>query len=321
MGHNNLKSLGLGIAAGATAIGGIIAGRKALSIARISQGHPFKHRMLDVSSNLLQPKYPLEAMSTYLNGFHFYADDMGRQVEATHFCIQLRHGRHQCVIFDSNRPDARLIGIEYLINEEPFRTLPEEEQQLWHSDHYAVKSGMLVAPAVQALADHATYGDQRHDLHQCVIFDSNRPDARLIGIEYIINEERFRTLDEEEQQLWHSHHYEVKSGMLVAPGVPELAEHAYFEDLVTTYGKTFHTWQYDREDFPYGIPQLMMGFTADGQADTQLVQDRDEELGISTPEKRHNRTDIPTPLVQPRANGWEDGQTVQTSLRNLDVSF
>src|SRR5699024_11940139 len=58
----------------------------------------------------------------------------------------------------------------------------------------------------------------RHDLHQCVIFDSNRPDARLIGIEYIISEERFRTLDEEEQQLWHSHHYEVKSGMLVAPG-------------------------------------------------------------------------------------------------------
>lgn len=250
MGHNNLKSLGLGIAAGAAAIGGIIAGRKALSIARISQGHPFKHRMLDVSSNLLQPKYPLEAMSTYLNGFHFYADDMGRQVEATHFCIHLRH-----------------------------------------------------------------------DLHQCVIFDSNRPDARLIGIEYIISEERFRTLDEEEQQLWHSHHYEVKSGMLVAPGVPELAEHAYFEDLVTTYGKTFHTWQYDREDFPYGIPQLMMGFTADGQADTQLVQDRDEELGISTPEKRHNRTDIPTPLVQPGANGWENGQTVQTSLRNLDVSF
>lgn len=250
MGHNNLKSLGLGIAAGAAAVGGIIAGRKALSIARISQGHPFKHRMLDVSSNLLQPKYPLEAMSTYLNGFHFYADDMGRQVEATHFCIHLRH-----------------------------------------------------------------------DLHQCVIFDSNRPDARLIGVEYIISEERFRTLDEEEQQLWHSHHYEVKSGMLVAPGVSELAEHAYFEDLVTTYGKTFHTWQYDREDFPYGIPQLMMGFTADGQADTELIQDRDEELGISTPEKRHNRADIPTPLVQPGANGWEDGQTVQTSLRNLDVSF
>src|SRR5699024_12735385 len=100
MGHNNLKSLGLGIAAGATAIGGSIAGRKALSIARISQGHPFKHRMLDVSSNLLQPKYPLEAMSTYLNGFHFYADDMGRQGEATHIRIQTRQQLHSCCVCD-----------------------------------------------------------------------------------------------------------------------------------------------------------------------------------------------------------------------------
>src|SRR5699024_3253220 len=211
MGQNYLKSIGLGIAAGAATAAGIIAGQKIMTTAKISQGHQVKHRMLDISSNLMQHKYPLDAMSTYLNGFHFYADDMGRQVEATHFCIHLRH-----------------------------------------------------------------------DLHQCVIFDSNEPDARLIGIEYIISEERFKTLDEEEKQLWHSHHYEVKSGSLVAPGVPQLAEHAYFKDLVTTYGKTFHTWQYDREDFPYGIPQLMMGFTADGQLREDLLQHRDRTLGIST---------------------------------------
>ena len=32
---------------------------------------------------VLQPKLPLDAMSTYLNGFHMYADEMGRMVEAT----------------------------------------------------------------------------------------------------------------------------------------------------------------------------------------------------------------------------------------------
>jgi hypothetical protein len=98
------------------------------------------------------------------------------------------------------------------------------------------------------------------------MFGRNAPDARLIGIEYTISEERFRGLPDDEKRLWHSHHYEVKSGTLAAPGIPDLAEHAYFSDLVTTYGKTFHTWQYDRDDFPYGIPQLMMGFTQDGQA-------------------------------------------------------
>ena len=57
------------------------------------------------------------------------------------------------------------------------------------------------------------------------------------------SKERFRNLPEDEKRLWHCHHYEVKSGELVAPGIPDRAEHAYFSDLVTTYGMTFHTWQ------------------------------------------------------------------------------
>ena len=221
--------------------------RKAVAAAKTGKGHSVKHRALDAAAGTMQTKYPLDAMSTYLNGFHMYADEMGRQVEATHFCIHLRP-----------------------------------------------------------------------DLHQCVIFDRNEADARLIGIEYIITEERFRGLPDEEKRLWHSHHYEVKSGILVAPGIPDLAEHEYFEDLVTTYGKTFHTWQYDRDDFPYGIPQLMMGLTEDGQADQALIDDRDRRLEVSTAHKRENRKDIATPMVAPGANSWESGRTLQTRLEELD---
>lgn len=159
----------------------------------------------------------------------------------------------------------------------------------------------------------------RHDLHQCVIFDRNAADARLIGIEYIVSEERFRGLPEDEKQLWHSHHYEVGSGALVAPGIPDMAEHAYFQDLVTTYGKTFHTWQYDRDDFPYGVPQLMMALTADGQADEALIHERDRRLGVSTSHKRRSRADIPMPDVASGANSWESGRTVQTRLEETDV--
>ena len=140
----------------------------------------------------------------------------------------------------------------------------------------------------------------------------------MIGIEYIISEERSRSLPEDEKRLWHSHHYEVKSGILVAPGIPDMAEHAYFEDLVTTYGKTFHTWQYDRDDFPYGVPQLMMCLTEDGQADEAAIRERDTRLGISTSHKRRNRDDIPMPSVAPGANSWESGRTVQTRLEEMD---
>ncbi|MEU5000455.1 OBAP family protein [Streptomyces sp. NPDC021622] len=242
-GLRSAATAGIGAAAGLTAAAGLLLVRKAATISKVGEGHPLKHRALDLAAGVMQPKYPIDAMSTYLNGFHMYADDMGRQVEATHFCVHLRH-----------------------------------------------------------------------DLHQCVIFDRNAPDARLIGIEYIISEDRFRGLPEDEKRLWHSHHYEVTSGILTAPGIPDMAEHAYFEDLVTTYGKTFHTWQYDRDDFPYGIPQLMMGFTQDGQAADEMIQDRDERLGLSTTHKRQNRADIPVPDVAPGANAWESGRSVQTRV-------
>lgn len=244
-GRGRLGSVGLGAAAGLAAAAGMVLARATLA-GGVGKGHKLKHRLLNAASGAMQRKYPLAAMSTYLNGFHFYADDMGRQVEATHFCTHLRH-----------------------------------------------------------------------DLHQCVIYDSNKPDARLIGIEYIITKDRFERLPEDEKRLWHSHHYEVKSGTLMAPGIPELAEHAFFEDIVSTYGKTFHFWQYDRDDFPYGIPQLMMGFTADGQVDEAMVAARDKALGLSTAKRRAQRADIPTPPVLPGANSWEGGQTRQTRLEEM----
>lgn len=237
-----------GLAAGLSAAAGMLLGRKAVAQAKVGQGHPLKHRALDLAASVMQPKYPLDALSTFLNGIHFYADDMGRQVEAYHFCIHLRH-----------------------------------------------------------------------DMHQCIIFDSNKPDARLIGIEYIISAERFRQLPDEEKRLWHSHHFEVKSGQLVAPGIPEMAEHAYFQDLVSTYGKTFHNWQIDRDDFPYGIPQLMMGFTQDGQADEAMLAERDRRLGISWQRRRKDRADIPASEVISGANSWESGRSVQTRLEEVDL--
>ena len=121
---------------------------------------------------------------------------------------------------------------------------------------------------------------------QCVIYDSDKPDARLIGIDYIISEKLFQTLPEE-KRFWHSHVYEVKSGSLIAPRLPDLAENELMKKLIGTYGKTWHTWQVDRGDqLPLGVPQLMMGFTADGQANPQMIADRDKGYGISSAEKK-----------------------------------
>lgn len=150
------------------------------------------------------------------------------------------------------------------------------------------------------------------ELIQCVIYDGSVREAKMMGVEYIISGELFAGLPAAEQALWHSHVHEVKSGTLVAPGLPEVAERALMEKLVGTYGKTWHTWHTDQDDaLPLGVPQLMMAFTADGQADPAMIAERDARLGIDSAARRESRSGIPAPRVHPEADAWQRGQVYQ----------
>jgi hypothetical protein len=150
------------------------------------------------------------------------------------------------------------------------------------------------------------------DVIQCVIYDGNVKSAKIMGVEYIIGERLFTGLPSEEKALWHSHVHEVKSGQLVAPGIPDIAEHALMEKLIRTYGKTWHTWHTDIDkELPLGVPQLMMGFTRDGQSDPDMVSARDARLGIDSEEKRKRRADIAVPAIDPGADAWQRGKAIQ----------
>jgi hypothetical protein len=153
------------------------------------------------------------------------------------------------------------------------------------------------------------------DLTQCIIFDGNDKTSKLMGVEYIISRNAFQTLSAEERKLWHSHAYEVKSGELIAPGIPRAAEHAFMEKVASTYGKTWHTWNTDGgRTLPTGHPLLMMGFTADGQIHQELVADRDRRFKVSTEKEKQNRSDIQAAPAVAGANSWESGPALQLSL-------
>ncbi|EQC0630203.1 OBAP family protein [Salmonella enterica] len=200
-----------------------------------------KLRTLETGAAAIQSRPPVDAISTYLDGFHFYSGDKNGQMEAHHYVT--------------------------VLNE---------------------------------------------DVMQAVIYDGNTKNARLMGVEYIISERLFKTLPPEEKKLWHSHQYEVKSGSLVAPGLPQVADKALMSKIVNTYGKTWHTWHTDRDKtLPMGIPALMMGFTGDGQLDPALLADRDRRLGIDTQAIKRERQDLPEHPVVKGANAWEQGEVIQ----------
>lgn len=166
-------------------------------------------------------------------------------------------------------------------------------------------------PTMQMEAHHYC-GLLNDEVIQCVIYDGSAADAKLMGIEYVISARLYAGLPAAEQALWHSHVHEVRSGQLVAPGIPSVAEHALMSKLIGTYGKTWHTWHTDHGDvLPLGVPQLMMGFTADGQADAGMVAARDRRLGIDGAALRAQRADIAAPPIAPAADAWQRGEVVQ----------
>ncbi|XP_049370009.1 oil body-associated protein 1A-like [Solanum verrucosum] len=204
--------------------------------------------ILETATATIQGFGPINKIHQHLCAFHFYGHDMTRQVEAHHFC-----------------------------------------------------------------------GHQNEEFRQCLIYDRPDSDGRLIGLEYIVSEELFLTLPDDEKKFWHSHLYEVKSGVLFMPGVPGPIQRQDHEKTVKTYGKVIHFWQVDRGDtLPLGIPQVMMALTRDGQLDQNLAQDVEKRFGVSFDEEREKRAYMEGPAhgIHPLANAG--GKGIRTLLREVD---
>jgi hypothetical protein len=99
-------------------------------------------------------------MNVYIVGFHPMKDHPEHQMEAHHFCRQVNQDFAQCVLFDGNGRDANLNGIEYIISEKLFETLPAQERQYWHPHNGEILSGQLVAPGIPAVAEKALMKDK-----------------------------------------------------------------------------------------------------------------------------------------------------------------
>jgi hypothetical protein len=191
-------------------------------------------RGLETGAKVLQSKAPLSGFDVYLDGFHPMKDRPELQVEAHHFCRQ--------------------------VNE---------------------------------------------DFAQCALFDGNTATANLNGIEYIISEKLYNTLPAQERKLWHPHNGEILSGQLVAPGIPDAAEHALMKQKMNSYGKTWHVWNTGHEGqpgdkMPVGAAMLAWSFNRDGELAPGMLEARDKRLGISTADKRRQRQDL-RPVAKPQA--------------------
>jgi hypothetical protein len=192
-----------------------------------------KTATLETGAAALQAKAPVERISMYLVGFHPMKADPAMQMESHHFCDQ--------------------------VNE---------------------------------------------DFAQCVLYDGNTRDARLHGVEYIISERLYGTLPEEERAYWHPHNYEILSGTLRMPGLPDVAEGEALKTKINSYGKTWHLWNtgvFNRQAdaLPLGPAHLAWSFNHDGEAHPGLIEARDARMELTTAEARERRAAW-APMARPQ---------------------
>ena len=145
-------------------------------------------------------------------------------------------------------------------------------------------------PKIQVITQHyCGMIDSAGGMHQCLLYDGIGKGAKLLGVEYIISDEMFRKLPEEEKKYWHVHTYEVLGGGLIAPSMTPKDEMDFMKGLLTTWGKTWHTWPDPMTPVPMGEPILMWSLTGDGQDDPKVIAARDKEFGVVTADIRKKR--------------------------------
>ena len=158
-------------------------------------------------------------------------------------------------------------------------------------------------PAMQMEAHH--YCNQvNQDFAQCVLYDGNTAAARLMGIEYIVSRKLYDALPASEKPYWHPHNYEILSGELRAPGLPDAAENAALKDKINSYGKTWHTWMTGvagraSDSLPYGPPHLQWSFNRDGEMNPAMLTERDRRMKLNTADARRDRASMSS-LAEPQ---------------------
>jgi hypothetical protein len=108
---------------------------------------------LETGAKALQNLAPVKGFDIYLVGFHPMKEHPQEQVIAHHYCHQMNEDFAQCILLDGNTKNANLTGVEFIISEKLFNSLPEEEKKYWHPHNGEILSGQLVAPGIPKVAE------------------------------------------------------------------------------------------------------------------------------------------------------------------------
>ena len=95
---------------------------------------------------------------------------------------------------------------------------------------------------------------------ECLIFDSDAPNARLVEVETIVNPNVYKAMPKSEQAYWHWHKVEVPKVNATLPGMSPAQAKKTVAAFLPTYGKVWMLWDplSTQNGWPMGTPQVIV---------------------------------------------------------------
>ncbi len=94
------------------------------------------------------------------------------------------------------------------------------------------------------------------ELTECQLYDSDRADAKLIGVEMVVGPATYNKFSKQEKALWHYHKVEIPK---VDAKLPDLSAEEAAKTLTSmneTYGKVYILWNPAKTQAPEGKPGI-----------------------------------------------------------------
>ncbi len=91
---------------------------------------------------------------------------------------------------------------------------------------------------------------------ECQLFESDAPNARMVGAETIVTPAVYKSFSAAEQAKWHYHTVEIPKLKATTPDLSPAESKKLIASLMETYGKVYILWDPMTSDQPVGTPSI-----------------------------------------------------------------
>jgi hypothetical protein len=111
-------------------------------------------------------------------------------------------------------------------------------------------------PGKPEMLAHHYCKDVAGGLTQCQLYDSGAPDARLVGVEVIVDPATYAKFSPAEQAAWHYHRVEIPMVAATLLDMSRAEAEKVLKQIEDTYGKIYLLWDPALQILPTGKPSI-----------------------------------------------------------------